>query len=514
MSLTNAKPLPQPAEWQVAHLDALIESGATIPIPQSIIDREGQMIVTSGNHWIFPTGANTKYTNWKIDSPILKYSIMSFSINRAIRVSSHAGEMVLIEVPNLLKKAPSYEHLTAAPDLDSYRSTLVLVMQELADQLKRNKTYWRYWLPVAWFKWGATRTADLGFDQRFAQRVNSMRIPGGPKGVAVRSNDPLLGPLDHELERPLLQLALHNDKSTEHRHLQQKLAIALTLALGRNSLSFRTLFEKDLRPSPNPILDKNDSLSIPLIKKRGAPRTSFQTVMITPFLSNLIRQVIKSNEEIFPAEDSAQYDRPLFMLRQPRRQVLETNNHQFALCFRSLDFNRLLVDFVRRHKIISPITGELLHITTRRMRYTFATDMVDMGISKAELAVILGHSDTQSIRVYYDIGSRIVSHLENAAAGRIEPILGMFGPCGKSGNDQDISQKKSQKPLPVPLSCYLCPAFKPYAEVDHARILRALEAAFPEITTGANNSNQDTILVKESIKRLIASAKRRGSVNE
>ncbi|WP_184415255.1 site-specific integrase [Rhodocyclus tenuis] len=514
MSLTNATTFQTSAEWQAAYLDSLVQSGAILPIPQSIIDRDGNKIVTSDNRWIFPTGANTQYTNFKIDCPILRYSLLSFSMTRAIRVSSSAGKNALVEVPNLLKKAPSYEHLTAAPDLESYRSTLVLVMQELADQLQRAKTYSRYWFPVAWYKWGATRTADLGFDKRFAQRVNTMRIPGGPKGVAVRSNDPLRGPLDHELERPLLQLSLLNDESTKHRHLQQKLAIALTLAFGRNSLSLRTLFEEDFKPSSHPLSDPNGSLSIPLIKKRNCPRTSFQTVITTPYLSNLIRQVIKSNEEIFPAKDNAQYGRPLFMLRHPRRQVLETNNQQFALCFRSGDFNELLVEFVRRHKITSPITGELLHINPRRMRYTFATDMVDMGISKAELAVALGHSDTQSVRVYYDIGSRIVPHLKNASAGGIEPILEMFGACGKSYGQQDISHNKSPKPLPVPLSCYLCPAFKPYAEVDHARILRALEAAFPETTTVANDSNQATTLVKESIKRLIASTTRRGCGNE
>ena len=106
------------------------------------------------------------------------------------------------------------------------------------------------------------------------------------------------------------------------------------------------------------------------------------------------------------------------------------------------DFRKLLVDFVVRHQIISPITGELLHITARRMRYTFATDMVDMGLSKAELAIALGHNDTQNVRVYYDIGARIVPHLKKAASGRIEPILEIFVPNGNTVAPQTIAARK------------------------------------------------------------------------
>ena len=340
MSLSNANAIHQPEEWQLDYLDVLIASGDTLSIPKSIIDRDGQKIDTSGKRWIFPTAANTISVQWKVESPLLQYSLMSFSVNRAIRVSASAGEHVVRNMPSLLQHAPSYDQLSLAPDLESYRTVLVLVMQELADHLKRNQTYWRYWLPVAWFKWGASRIADLGFNRRFAQRLESIRVPGGPKGAAVRSNDPLLGPLDHELERPLLQLALLGDESAERNHLQQKLAIALTLAFGRNPLSLRMLFEEDFRPASDPVTDPDNALSIPLIKKRNAPRASLQTFVVTPVLANLITQVIKSNEVIRPSKDCGQelsaanamkvIAHPIFMRRHAREVVLKTAASLFA----------------------------------------------------------------------------------------------------------------------------------------------------------------------------------------
>lgn len=345
-----------------------------------------------------------------------------------------------------------------------------------------------------------------------------MRIPGGPKGAAVRSGDPLRGPLDHELERPLIQLALRSDNSTKPKHLQQKLAVALTLAFGRNPLSLRMMLEEDFKDIEGSDGITECSLSIPLIKKRLPPRAKFQTFIIGPELASIIRQVIAANRQRHPLPNSGEngnepYLRPLFMARNPRGIILETSDHRFALTLASSDFNALLQGFVVRHKIVSPVTGELLHITSRRMRYTFATDMVDMGLSKAELAIALGHGDTQNVRVYYDIGSRIVKHLEKAASGRIEPMLELFTSSGNAEQKNIHTEKSAQRLLP-PLSCYLCPAFKPFIEARHDLVLSGLlECHCNEADIGATNADSDFNAVSAFIERVLNSQKKRGSDN-
>ncbi len=518
MSLTNPIPLQQPKEWQQDYVNSMISTESVLPIPQAIVDRDGQRIDTSHTRWVFPLGPSTSSYNWEIESPLLRYALMSFAINRIQRVSASAGFDVATDIPSLIRKCPSYEHLASAPDLAAFRETLTSVMIELARLLRQSQTYWRYWLPVAWFKWCATRVADLGFDLNFASRLASMRIPGGPKGAAVRSGDPLRGPLDHELERPLIQLALRSDNSTKPKHLQQKLAVALTLAFGRNPLSLRMMLEEDFKDIEGGDGITECRLSIPLIKKRLPPRTKFQTFIIGPELANIIRQVIAANRQRHPLPNSREngnepYLRPLFMSRNPRGIILETSDHRFALTLAGCEFNALLQGFVARHKIVSPVTGELLHITSRRMRYTFATDMVDMGLSKAELAVALGHSDTQNVRVYYDIGSRIVKHLEKAARGRIEPMLELFISSNTEGPESRHIEKPVQRLMP-PLSCYLCPAFKPFIEARHDLVLsRLAECHCTEGDIGATNSDSDFKTVSTFIERVLNSLKKRGSDN-
>lgn len=390
-------------------------------------------------------------------------------------------------IPGMLARSTAYSRLSTAPDLTTYRNTLVQVMIELADVLKRNQTYWRYWLPAAWYKWGATRVADLGFVEWFGQRLDTLRIPGGPKGAAVRSGDPLLGPFDPELERPLIQLALSGDKSAERSHLQQQLAVAMCLAFGRNPLSLRLLTEEDYRTETDDMGKSVDTLSIPLIKKRKPPRSDFLRVEIGPMLSNLIKRVIEANRCIEStvlvqnddaSNETIQMHRMLFMTDQPRSAVLYSSDRHYALSISDQGFRNLLQRFARRHKIVSPITNELIHVTPRRMRYTFATDMVDMGLSKAELAISLGHADTQSVRAYYDIGSRIVPHLEKAAAGRIEAIVGVFLPSATPCNFSPSALVTKHERLTTPVSCFLCPAFRPFQDINHASVLEVLRRDF------------------------------------
>jgi hypothetical protein len=357
------------------------------------------------------------------------------------------------------------------------------VIQQLADILKRGQTYDRFWLPTAWYKWGAGRLADLGFDVSFAQRLESMSIPGGPKGVAVRSGDPLKGPLDPELERSQLVVALLADKSVDRHHLQEKLAVAFCLAFGNNPFSFRLLLENDFMA----FMDRNGcetiSLDMPLIKKRSPLRSRMKTVPIGPFLATLIRQVVESNRDIdteachfgnaHSGSDRTML-RPLFMRDKPSATILASAVWEFAFSLPQCGFNDLLKRFVKRHDIVSPVTGRLLHVTPRRMRYTFATDMVDMGLSKRELAALLGHTDTQSVRVYFDIGGRIVPHLEKAAAGRIEPLVAMFTP-GTSEPERPLNDSgNGMQRLAPPITCYLCAAFRPCREVNHAGMLELL----------------------------------------
>jgi len=484
MSLTElAFQHPLPSDWQQAYIDQLVSCGDILPIPASIVDRDGKAMATSTNRWMRNHGPSTMTYSWRIESPLLDYALKAFAINRIQRNSAHAGSAVASNIPAMMRKCAAYPDLVFALSLEVYRAALTRVMQQLADMLKRDQTFDRYWLPAAWYKWGAGRVADLGFDISFAQRLESIRIPGNPKGVAVRSGDPCKGPLDPELERSLLEVAIMADDSVERNHLQEKLAIAVGLAFGNNPFSFCSLTEDDFKVSKDSSGREVFSLDMPLIKKRSPPRSHMKSVHIGPFLAALIRQAIESNRDIDTDAFSSGIGhsgsdrkmlRPLFMRSKPSATILKSADCDFAFSLRSADFNNLLKRFVRRHRIVSPVTGRLLHLSPRRMRYTFGTDMVDMGLSKRQLATLLGHTDIQHVGVYFDIGRRIVPHLEKAAAGRIDPLIAMFTPGDLAPEDPLSDSAEGKQRLVPPFTCYLCAAFRPCREANHAGMLELM----------------------------------------
>ncbi|MEO5971341.1 MAG: site-specific integrase, partial [Bdellovibrionia bacterium] len=147
----------------------------------------------------------------------------------------------------------------------------------------------------------------------------------------------------------------------------------------------------------------------------------------------------------------------------------------------------------------SPLTGEVLNISARRLRYTLATCLAAEGISKAELARILDHTDTQHVEVYFEIAGNIVQHLDKSMAKGFAKYIEIFrgkiiensgeAVNGDRGDkhlafvsevdplDQTkigICGEKSLCHLDPPFSCYLCPKFQPYRHADHEHVMDCL----------------------------------------
>ena len=271
-----------------------------------------------------------------------------------------------------------------------------------------------------------SREKVRAFARDFCDYLESIRIPANPSGEAVRSGDPMKGPLDFELETKPLIAALLHDKSTERRHLNQKLAVALSLAFGRNSLNFRLLTENDFIPSTSSSSQEGGVLRIPRIKKRRLYREVFTDEPIETFLSDLIRQVITSNQSICTTvslSDSGNADRtpllrPLFMRESPRKKILNSADYLYSFFMNRLELQNLLRDFVDRHQIYSPVTQSLLHLSFRRLRYTLATDAALSGTSIRGLALLLDQTGTQTARVYINASGRIVFILEQACVNK------------------------------------------------------------------------------------------------
>ena len=192
-------------------------------------------------------------------------------------------------------------------------------------------------------------------------------------------------------------------------------------------------------------------------------------------------------------------ERPLFINTKMNAGALAAQQWANAFNMAAVDIGQLLKSFVRRHNIVSPLTGELLCISPRRLRYTLATGLAAEGISKQELARILDHTDTQHVHVYFEMAGNIIEHLDKATAKGFARYLDFFKGKVIKTDEEAINGDREDKRLAFinesdptdqaeigicgeasvchldpPYSCYLCPKFQPYRHADHEHVLDCL----------------------------------------
>lgn len=472
-------------------------------IPSSLITREGKVVDTSGERWHLPlvTRDFASIDFEKIENKSLRLSLMFYVADRIQHTSSDSGYKVFWDVWRTV--LINYHEASIAHE-GTLTDLLVSIFEKAISVKKNNHKLHEMYEPIQWYIYCTETYPELGFYADYAFELDCMTIPGGPKGEAVRMLDPTSGPLNHSLEVPLLINALRDDCSDDYEHVRQRAALALSLAYGRNPANLTYLREEDffdLTPDSN---ERCYILKMPRIKKRLLnPRDDFLEEYVDPFYAKFIIDLIEKNksiEAIVLFENRVvQSPNPLFMKPEGNKVASLCGDLQNVYNCTSSDITGLMKAFMKRKKIISPVTGDLMYITSRRLRYTLATGLAAEGISKKELARILDHSDTQHVNVYFELRDRIVAHLDKAAAKKLSNYYSYFrgnliaddkkavnssrdnkhvfyiddenptvvedlGVCGKSGLCH----------LDPPFSCYICPKFEAYDFADHEYVLECL----------------------------------------
>jgi len=481
-------------------LKEMINNNDLYSIPEFIISREGHKITTTNDTWQLPIVHQQSVIYFdRIKNYGLKWLVKIFIINQIERVSSTAGLNCWRDFSSKIIANENYFKLSNELSINEFEESLITLFEKIISDARNNKNLWSIYRITQWYIWCAENYNEFGICQVYASELDAMIIPANPKGQAVRNEDPDKGPLNHALELPLLIKALKEDKSTHHHHLQQKAALALSIAFGRNPSNLTYLRESDFlnlaegQPTPCYVI------KMPRIKKRLLdPRDDYLEEYLEDEFALIIQDLIKANSSIDTHVEidgkNVEVERPLFIHKSMNVSALKSRQFEYIFNYRSYQITRLLKSFVIRHKIISPVTKELLYISTRRLRYTLATGLAAEGISKKELARILDHSDTQHVDVYYELAGSIVDHLDKAAAKEFSKFLNFFKGeliddvsfCFDS-EDKSLSYINENNPtdqldigicgkhelchLDPPYSCYLCPKFKPYKHANHELVL-------------------------------------------
>jgi hypothetical protein len=487
-------------------LAKLIEKNEWIDIPSKIITREGHIVDASSNQWHLPYSmrAHSTLDFNNIINHSLRWITKRYIQEKIQRTSTHAGYSNFQDIKREFIRFQHDYGLIEKISGTEIENKLISVVENRISQAREKHRLWVLYRPIQWYIWCAENYPELGFCPAYAMELDSMVLPGNPKGEAVRMEDPDRGPLHRSLELPLVIKALREDKSSVLEHIQQKVAVALSIALGRNPANLTYLRETDfinLTPGSG---EPCYILKMPRIKKRQLnPRDDFMEEYLDTEFATYIQELITANQTIktivTTKKGDIEVDRPLFINTDQNKAALSAGILNESFNMPSAEISELVKKFAKRHHITSPLTGEILYLSTRRLRYTLATSLASEGISRRELARLLDHTDTQHVQVYFDVAGSIVEHLDKASAKGFAKYLDYFkgrivdnasDAINGERNDKHLSFINENNPidqteigvcgennichLDPPFSCYLCPKFQPYRHANHEHVLECL----------------------------------------
>ncbi|WP_077508788.1 hypothetical protein [Pseudomonas sp. A25(2017)] len=483
-------------------LEQLVSDNGWAEIPEEFVTREGKLAVIKEGRWFLPCETRAGWVNIRrFGSPILQWLMAKYMIHTAQVTSSIHAVSCVDAVYSQLKERDFFNKAVVCADPLLLKPALIEQMERMLTRLKIKRQLWNAYRPIRWYLWCAEHYPELGFCEIYASELDSLRIPGGPKGEAVRSLDPEQGPLHPHLEVSLITNALRTDTGTEYEHYQQRAAVALANTYGRNPGNFIALREEDVYDELDHPEDPVWVIKIPRIKKgfRSA-RSDFIVEALDKETFRYVQELIQANqayESLVEVNDIVTpCARPLFRLDTPNHMRLQTGDYESAFHMYSVGFGKLLRDFVERMDLISPLTKQPMILSARRFRYTVGTTYAAMGVSRRELAYRLDHSDEQHVQVYYDIMDVLTYALDKAAVLEYSRFVHLY--CGGAtisadsiiATDALIVTDEHSQPGDVdaigacglndlchkfpPFSCYLCPKFRPYKSTIHEYLLDSL----------------------------------------
>jgi integrase len=400
-------------------------------------------------------------------------------------------------VENAFKGVILVQRSASFVDVDARDAILPYsLFTDLRDQLKHET--WRLHYVRQWYGW----CANFGypnFSIDVAFEADQLRIGGNRKGHAVLSADPEEGPLS-DLELAALLTNLRAAKGTDRLSLGQQAALWLCVALGPNPMQMALLTEDDVVRHLDGDAIAFVHLRVPRMKKRDLEvRGSFRTRQLNQEISEVLLALIEHDRDNALMDGLAQLrSRPIFKRNTPRGDLVGGPLDRYSWHLSAGEFSNLVQEAVAALSVLSPRTGQPLRVTTRRLRYTFATRLVREGVGKLEVADLLDHTDTQNVQVYFDIKSDIVEHLDKAVALALAPLAQAFMGALVSGPEHAIRGDDPRSSVAVvggsptkleglgncgsygycgllaPIACYTCRSFQPWIDAPHHLVLDEL----------------------------------------
>lgn len=342
-----------------------------------------------------------------------------------------------------------------------------------------------------------------GVSKEIISLLDNWRIKGNIKGDAIKRKDPKHGPLSDN------ELLAFNEKVVQayetNKINKTEMVVSLLLShTGRRPIQISYLKNQDVVSSFNKKGEEIYFINVPRVKQRGEFRDEFKLFALKEEVWNLVKSLVEENIQKFKNELNIELAEininklPLFPNWQEMKEnknikdfVYLLNTDRFHIKNKQID--SIVKKVVEQEKIYSERTGELLHLSPRRFRYTIGTRAAKEGFGELIIAELLDHSDTQNAGVYVRNVPEHVSRLDEAIGFQLAPYAQAF--AGKlvdresdsiRGNDRN-SRIRTEDGNPigncgdfgfcganVPIPCYTCIHFQPWVDGPHKEVYESL----------------------------------------
>lgn len=468
-------------------------------IPVEITSREGLVLRTADQTWNVELNASLNWAGFQDLPEQLRLPIKSYLCDVIQRNSARTARTTFWRLQAIRKIERSKLEGFIREEIGinlffAFKSALDNDPNTSQDTAKDLLSTFR-----RWYVWCSD--AELpGFSEEAALQLEERTIGGSTKGKLVLSNDPDLGPLsfvDDTRIESVIATDCYGLGGLSHSDLQGLVAVMLSKSFGLYGAQLQMLDELDCYSEQ--LSDGSDIhwIETPRLKKRGTrAKVGTRKRRLSTRLAACIEQLKRNNAISQAATDGAFRESsgsgPLFVRTVPRANYLQTALAKDAYRWSLGDFVNATGSFCKRHALET-------RLTPRRLRYTFATRLVDEGCSPLELADALDHTDLQHVMVYFNSRGRIVRQLDEAMATRLAPIAMAFigkpiagaheatradDPAsvirfkaqGKGNVSEDIGScgSFSYCGLDAPLACYTCWRFEPWINAPHDIVLSGL----------------------------------------
>lgn len=390
-----------------------------------------------------------------------------------------------------VSKGTALERVTAN-DLINYRSTL-------------GKDHeWYLGVLSGFFKrWAALRLK--GVDDDAIQFLESIRIKGNKKGVAVQTMCPNKGPLS-ELENEALDQRLLTAFEYDEIDLRDFVLVTIFKATGRRPLQLGDLKCKDLIEGRSQDGLKEYLLNIPRRKQRATHwREEFKPFPLVPEIGLCVRALIEENIERLKllgiaASRTFHEELPIF----PNWNAIELAvtesitsiedlgaTEAFHMKSRSLAVR--LEAIVKSLLVPSERTGGPVRLFPLRLRRSLASRLAREGYGPMVIAECLDHSDDQNAWVYTENVPEHAEAIDKAVARTLAPLAQAFAgvlvdteAAATRGDDRTSRVRTDTGDSAgtcghygfcgalAPVACYTCRYFQPWLDGPHEEVLETL----------------------------------------